>query len=181
MATNSNIRAGRLMIVAALMALLIAPSAARGQLSSRDVQALSGAELIYVATVRKSGAQSKSAPVWFTTSADGNSLLIQTRRTTWKAKRIKRGSPVLVWIGSATGPAFMGKAAISNDAAVQAKILKDYKEKYWQNRVLGIGPSRGEFDSGEVVAIAITPVRDLPNGFTSAPGSPPPALQTPAH
>jgi hypothetical protein len=122
--------------------------------------------------------QSTSAPVWFTIGADDNSLLIQTRPTTWKAKRIKRGSNhVLVWIGKADGPAFIGTAEITSDAAVQNKILKDFREKYWRNRVMGVGPSRAKFDSGEVLAIKITPARDLQDGFTSQPGSPPPPME----
>ena len=87
---------------------------------------------------------------------------------------------MLVWIGSSGGPAFIGKAEITSDAAVQKKILGDFVGKYWQNRVLGIGPSRGKFDSGDRVAIVITPTRDLPGGFASAPGTPPPPLEMPA-
>jgi general stress protein 26 len=167
-------RSVTLMVAAAL---LIMSSNAHAAISTRDQQALAKAELIYVATVRKNGMQSTSAPVWFTTSADNNSVLIQTRPTTWKAKRIKRGSSVLVWIGKANGPAFIGTAEITIDAAVQNKILKDYRQKYWQNRVMGVGPSRAKFDSGEVLAIKMTPVRDLQDGFTSQPGSPPPPMQ----
>jgi hypothetical protein len=43
----------------------------------------------------------------------------------------------------------------------QKKILDDFREKYWQNRLLCIGPSRAEFDNGSRVAIVITPIRDL--------------------
>jgi hypothetical protein len=87
---------------------------------------------------------------------------------------------VMVWIGEQRGPAFIGSAQISREDAVIDKILGDYKQKYWQDRVLGWGPSRSPFESGEVVAIKITPVRDLPDGFTSMPGKPPPPLQVPA-
>jgi len=150
---------------------------ARAAISSRDHEALAKAELVYIATVRKNGAQSTAAPVWFTFGADNDSILIQTEKTTWKAKRISRGSPVLVWIGKADGPAFIGKAEITTDAAIRDKILKDFRAKYWQNRVMGIGPSRAKFDSGERVAIKITPVRDLQDGFTSQPGSAPPPME----
>ena len=34
--------------------------------------------LIYLATIRKDGNQSKAAPVWFTISVDNNAILIQT-------------------------------------------------------------------------------------------------------
>lgn len=158
-------------------AIAIAASSARAEISQRDAQALSRADLIYVATVRKDGNQSKAAPVWFTLSADNNGILIQTGPKTWKAKRIRRGSPVIVWIGTADGPAFVGKAEITSDAAVINKILTDFHDKYWQNRVLKIGPSREGFQSGDRIAIRITPVRDLPTGFASAPGTPAPPLE----
>jgi general stress protein 26 len=146
------------------------------EISPRDQQALAKADLIYIATVRKNGMQSKAAPVWFTTGADHDSLLIQTGNTTWKAKRIRRGSPVLVWIGKADGPAFIGKAEITNDPSLRDKILKDFQQKYWLNRVAGVGPSRARFDTGERVAIKITPVRDLQDGFGSEPGLAPPPM-----
>jgi hypothetical protein len=82
----------------------------------------------------------------------------------------------MVWIGSANGPAFIGKTEITNDAATINKILTDFHNKYLQNRVMGVGPSRARFESGERLAIRITPTRDLPDGFTSAPGTPAPPL-----
>jgi len=164
-------------ILTTTIALVVLSISARAEISPRDQQALSKAELVYVATVRKNGTQSKAAPVWFTTGADNNSILIQTDKTTWKAKRISRGSRVLVWIGKADGPAFIGKAEITSDAVIRDKILKDFHEKYWQNRVMGVGPSRAKFDSGDRIAIKITPVRDLQDGFTSEPGSAPPQME----
>jgi general stress protein 26 len=158
--------------------LALANLSARAEISSRDQQVLSKAELVYVATIRKNGTQSKAAPVWFTTGTDNNSILIQTEKTTWKAKRISRGSPVLVWIGTADGPAFIGTAQITSDAAIQNKVLTDFREKYFQNRVLGIGPSKAGFASGERIAIKIVPVRDLETGFTSNPGGKPPSLES---
>jgi general stress protein 26 len=166
-----------LTIVVTAGVLAIATSNGRAEISRRDAQALSKADLIYIATIRKDGNQSTAAPVWFTTSADNNAILIQTGPGTWKAKRIRRGSAALVWIESADGPAFIGKAEITNDAAVVNKILTDFRNKYWQNRVLGIGPSRSGFDSGERIAIRITPTRDLPDAFTSAPGTPAPPFE----
>jgi hypothetical protein len=74
-------------------------------------------------------------------------------------------------------PAFIGKAEITNDDAVVSRILTDFHSKYWQNRVLGVGPSRAGFDSGERIAIRITPTRDLPDGFTSAPSTKAPPLE----
>ena len=158
-------------------ALLMLPVCTRAEMTSRDAQALSGAKLIYIATVRKDGNQSKAAPVWFTMSADNKAILIQTGPNTWKAKRIKRGSPALIWIGTASGPAFIGTAEITSDAAVVQKILTDMHDKYWENRVMGVGPSAERFKSGERIAIVITPVRDFPDGFSSNPGTPAPTLE----
>ena len=166
------------LLLALMAALLGAPPATYAEMSGRDAQALASAKLIYIATVRKDGNQSTAAPVWFTMSADNKAILIQTGPQTWKAKRIKRGSPVLVWIGTAGGPAFIGKAEITPDAGVQQKILTDMHEKYWENRVMGVGPSAERFKSGERVAIVITSVRDLPDGFSSGPGTPAPTLAT---
>jgi general stress protein 26 len=176
MIIKSRLRIGLVVALVAGM-LAIAASSGRAEISGGDAQALSKADLIYIATVRKDGNQSKAAPVWFTITADNNSVLIQTGPETWKAKRIRRGSPALVWIGSANGPAFIGKAVITSDAATINKILTDFHNKYWENRIMGIGPSRARFASGACIAIRITPARDLPDGFTSAPGTPAPPLE----
>jgi len=178
MMVKSNAQKLLAILLTAIVAMATSNGAARAEISQRDQQALSQASLVFIATVRKNGMQSKAAPVWFTVGADNNSILIQTEHTTWKAKRIRRGSPVLVWIGKPDGPAFIGKAEITNDSALQNKILADFRQKYLQNRLLGMGPSRAEFDNGEQVAIKITPLRDLPEGFTSAPGTPPPPLES---
>jgi hypothetical protein len=182
----------RLVTILAVTAIALAVTnfPASAKISQRDLQALShtgdcsspqtaigNCGVIYVATVRKSQTQSKAAPVWFTLGPDDDSILIQTGKDTWKAKRIGRSShTVLVWIGTADGPAFIGTAEISHDAAIQDKILTDFRNKYWRNRVMGTGPSRKGFDSGERVAIKITPVRDLPAHFASQPGTAPPPL-----
>ena len=177
MKIRSKLRHGRAIAIVIVSAIAIVASSTWAEISKRDAQALGGAQLIYIATVRKDGNQSQAAPVWFTQSADNRQILIQTGPETWKAKRIRRGSPVLVWIGEADGPAFIGTAQITNDKATINKILTDFHEKYWQNRVLKMGPSREGFDSGERIAITITPVRDLPQGFASAPGTKPPPLE----
>jgi hypothetical protein len=152
------------------------------QASHRDADALSQAGVIYVATVRKDGSQSKAAPVWFITPSDGL-ILIQTATTTWKAKRIRRGSPVIVWIGRRGGPAFIGKAEITSDQAVitrdQAvitRIVEDYPKKYLLARFGFHKPNQEMFTEGRIVAIKITPVRDLPDGIVSAPGTQAPEL-----
>jgi len=144
------------------------------QATPRDIEAFSKASLIYIATVRKDGNQSKSTPVWFTTTPD-HVLLIETGPNSWKAKRIRRGSPALIWIGSEDGPAFIGKAEITSDPGVEQRIITDYPEKYLMARMGFAKPTQEKFDKGQIIAIKITPVRDL-EGFTTKPGTPAPSL-----
>jgi hypothetical protein len=148
---------------------------AGAQVSQRDVDALSTAGILYIATVRKDGNQSTAAPVWFTVSPN-HLVLIQTQPTTWKAKRIRRGSPVIVWIGRKHGPAFIGRAEISSDPAVERQIIEDYPKKYLMARFGFHRPNQEMFDKGGILSIVITPVRDLPQSFTSQPGTPAPSI-----
>jgi len=163
------------------LALLVAASAARPRLgnaaaSERDVKALSEASYVYIATVRKDGNQSTAAPVWFITNVQ-NEILIDTSPQSWKAKRIKRGSPVLVWIGSRTGPAFIGKAAFVDDKTVQDLMIEQIPKKYFLARIGLFAPKRAKFESGQIVTIRISPERDLPQGYPSQPGTPAPPLE----
>ncbi|MGO9605061.1 MAG: hypothetical protein ACLQAT_17020 [Candidatus Binataceae bacterium] len=144
--------------------------------SPRDITALAGKSYIYIATVRKDGNQSTAARVWFITTSD-NQILVDTNATSWKARRIRRGSPVIVWIGSSTGPAFIGKAEFVTDPAVQDQMIDQVPRKYFLARIGFFGPTRASFDSGKVVTIRISPQRDLPAGFESQPGTPAPVLE----
>jgi hypothetical protein len=158
-----------------IVALAVSAEIASAATSPRDVGALAKGTYIYVATVRKDGNQSRAVPVWFITTGD-NQVLIETSPTSWKAKRIKRGSPALVWIGERTGPAFIGKAEIVQDKTLQDQVIAEYPKKYLLARIGFARPSRAKIDSGQIVVIRITPTRDLPEGFESAPGTPAPGL-----
>ena len=92
----------------------------------------------------------------------------------WKRKRIQRDSSVIVWIGGRGGLAFIGKAEITSDPAVSNQISKDYPQKYLLARLGFHNPTQKKFRDGRIVAIKIAPVRDLPEGFASAPGTPAP-------
>jgi hypothetical protein len=147
------------------------------QASQRDLDALRRARFVYIATLRKDGTQSKAAPVWFTLAPD-HAVLIQSAPASWSAKRIRRGSPVIVWIGRRNGPAFIGTAQITDDGAVLSRIVEDYPRRYLLARLGFQRPTREKFDRGRIVAIRIAPVRDLPDGFASRPGKPAPSVDT---
>ena len=162
---------------AAILAAVATPATAAT--SPRDTKALAQATYIYISTVRKDGNQSKAVPVWFITTAD-NQLLIETSPTSWKARRIKRGSPAMIWIGARTGPAFVGKAEIVTDTELQNQVIAEYPKKYLLARIGFARPSRAKLDSGQIIVIRISPARDLPAGFASEPGTPAPTLEEPA-
>jgi hypothetical protein len=164
-----------LLMLTVVLEVFLMEGTALCQASQRDLDALSKASVIYIATVRKDGNQSKAAPVWFTFTPDGL-IYIQTRPDRWKAKRVKRGSPMIGWIGSRTGPAFIAKAEITSDPAVVHRITDDFPHRYLMVRLGWHVPKQAMFDKGDVVAIKITPVHDLPEGFASQPGTPAPSL-----
>ena len=90
------------------ISILTAGPAGCAGFSDPELKAFDQATTVDVATVRKDGNQSKPAPVWFTMSADRAQLLIQAHKGSWKDKRIRRGTPVIVWIGGLNGPSFVG-------------------------------------------------------------------------
>jgi phosphatidylglycerophosphate synthase len=89
---------------------------------------------------------------------------------------VRRGSPVIVWIGRRSGPALIGNAEISNDPELTKRIVEDYPRKYLLARLGFHRPRQERFDSGEILAIEITPVRDLPARFDAKPGTRAPSI-----
>ena len=160
--------------ISTMLALVIGATARAGS-SPIDVNAFADASYIYIATIRTDGSQSRAAPVWFVTTPQGQ-ILIDTNTDSWKAKRVRRGSPVIVWMGSRTGPAFVGKAEFETDRSVQDQMIERIPEKYLLARLGLFGPKRANFDSGKITTIRITPERPLPAGFKSEPGAPAPAV-----
>ena len=151
----------------------------QGQASRRVLEALSKASRIYIATVRGDGNQSKPVPVWFTLTPD-YWVLIQTGQSSWIARRVRRGSPVIVWIGNHTGRALLGSAEITNDPKLTQRIVDDYPRKYLLARLGFFRPRQERFAAGQILAIKITQLRELPEGFGSAPGSRAPSINNSA-
>jgi general stress protein 26 len=116
------------------------------------------AKEIYVATKRANGEWSTAAPVWF--MYDGDAVYLTAAPTSYKARRIKRGSPVRIWVGSKEGPSFTGKAEMIEDLAVVERMGTAYKQKYWI-AWLGFFRSRASrVASGKTIAIKVTPLED---------------------
>jgi len=134
------------------------------------LDALLRARLIYLATIRRNNTQSTAAPLWFTTTSDGK-ILIQSGPGSWLTKRVRRGSPVIVWFARKGGRAFIGKAQLTSDPSLIEQILRDYPRKYLMARFGLHRPTRSSFEGGQRIAMKITLLQPLPQGFRPKAGA----------
>jgi PPOX class probable F420-dependent enzyme len=148
-----------LMGIAIVLGMCCVGVAHGAQVFSADVEAaLKTEKEIHVATKRKSGEWSKAAPIWF--MYDGEALYFTASPTSYKTKRIQRGSAVKVWVGSTDGPSFTGKAEIITDSDIVARMGEAYNQKYW---IAWLGVARPRVDrvkSGKTIAVKVTPLAE---------------------
>jgi PPOX class probable F420-dependent enzyme len=139
------------------LALLVFGAAVVSAQFPSDVRAaLESSKNLYVATKRKDGSTSKVSPIWFMT--DGDALYFTTVPTSYKAKRIAQGSPVLVWVGSENGPHFVGKGEVLRDPALADKMAPAYDRKYWISWLGFFRPRADRVRDGKTVVVRVTPV-----------------------
>lgn len=139
----------------AAVAALLWPARLRAALISPEVERLlNTSDLIYVATQRRSGERSKSAPIWFA-FVDGK-IFFTTSPSSWKAKRIARGSPLFINVGRADGPALVGKAEPVTDAALIDRMGEAYSRKYWIAWFGLFRPRSDRVRSGKTKAYLVT-------------------------
>ena len=131
-----------------------------GALSEAVQAQLRTAKEIYLATRRADGQWGKAAPVWFI--YDGQAVYLTTAPTSYKARRIKRGSPVRVWVGSTEGPAFTGKAEIIEDLELVERMGSAYSQKYWLAWLGLFRPRAARVAAGKTLAVKVMPVDDTP-------------------
>jgi PPOX class probable F420-dependent enzyme len=120
--------------------------------------ALKTSKNLYVATKRKDGSESKRSPIWF--MYDGNAVYFTTVPDSFKAKRIAKGSPLLVWVGSERGPHFVGKAEILRDPELAAKMAPVYDQKYWISWAGFFRPRADRVRDGKTVIVKVVPQAD---------------------
>ena len=118
-------------------------------------EALRSAKQIYIATRRNDGSPSKVVPVWF--QFDGDAVLFTTGPNSHKARRIARGSPLLVWIGRPAGPHFAGRAELVRDPALAARMAPAYDAKYWISWLGFFRPRPERVRDGKTVIVRVTP------------------------
>jgi general stress protein 26 len=110
--------------------LLAMSSASRaGEITARTQQLLQSSDYIYVATQRSDGQFGSFAPIWF--MYDQGKIFFTTEPKSHKAKRIAKGSPLAIRVGSEDGPALTGKAEKVTDPALVERMGEAYNKKYW--------------------------------------------------
>ncbi len=144
-----------LVLTVAASLAIIAVSVAAAAFAPDVADALRTSKEIYVATRRHDGSTSKVVPVWF--MFDGDAVYFATSPTSYKAKRIAKGSPLLVWVGSADGPHFVAKAELSRDPELAARMAPVYSQKYWIAWLGLFRPNPDRVRAGKTVLVKVSP------------------------
>ncbi len=139
------------------MTLAVLGVAVAGAQFTADVrEALATAKNLYVATKRADGSTSQVSPIWF--MVDGDAIYFTTVPTSYKAKRIAKGSPVLVWVGSEQGPHFVGTGEVLRDPELAEKMAPVYDQKYWISWLGFFRPRADRVREGKTVIVRVTPL-----------------------
>jgi pyridoxamine 5'-phosphate oxidase-like protein len=144
-----------LVLMLVLGGIFAAAIAGAGGFSADVTAALKSSKEIYVATKRANGTLSKVVPVWF--MFDGDAIYFATLPSSHKAKRIKKGSPLYVWVGNADGPHFIGPAELIKDPAVAERMAPVYAQKYWIAWLGLFKPNPERVRTGKTVIVKVSP------------------------
>jgi PPOX class probable F420-dependent enzyme len=123
--------------------------------SPQVAAALRTATYIHVATRRVDGSASKVVPVWF--MFDGEAVYFTSAPGSHKVRRIRRGSPLLVWVGRSDGPHFSARAEVLTDPALAARMAPVYNQKYWIAWLGFFRPRAERVRDGKTVIVRATP------------------------
>jgi PPOX class probable F420-dependent enzyme len=139
-----------------LTLILLAVGAALASGFQPDVaDALRSSKQIYIATRRADGSQSKVVPVWF--MYDGDAIYFTTAPESHKARRLAKGSPLLIWVGRADGPHLVARAELLRDPALAAKMAPVYDQKYWISWLGFFRPRPERVQAGKTLIVKATP------------------------
>jgi hypothetical protein len=115
-------------------------------------KALADAKYVYLQSERGSGAFGAPAEIWF--FADGDTVYVGTRPTSWRVRRIKAGRRrAHIAIGKVDGPAFDATGEIVHDTALEQRMLDTYAKKYPERWSSYADAFRDGFKSGDRVLV----------------------------
>jgi general stress protein 26 len=139
----------------AVAAVVLGATVAAASFPPDVVRALETSSHLYVATRRADGTPSTVVPVWF--NWDGEAITFTTSPTSHKARRLAKGSPLLVWVGSKDGPHFEARAELVRDPELAARMGEAYRRKYWIAWLGFFCPSAERLRAGKIVIVRIRP------------------------
>jgi hypothetical protein len=145
----------RMLTLMLVLGTVLVAAVVHAGFSPEVTAALQTSKEIYVATKRANGSLSKVVPVWF--MYDGDAIYFATLPTSYKAKRLKKGGSLYVWVGAADGPHFVGPAEILTDPDVAAKMAPVYAQKYWIAWLGLFKPNPERVRSGKTVIVKVRP------------------------
>lgn len=118
-------------------------------------EALGRTKTVYLTTFSASG-NAGTVPIWFF-QHDGR-IYFCSLRDALKVRRIRRSGRAMLNIGRRTGPQLTCTAIIlDHDPALQALLLRTYRQRYWLTWLF-VGPRiRRAFARGEEVIIELIP------------------------
>ena len=132
---------------------LMATSTGAGTFSPATEQLLQSSSYIYVATERKNGDLGSFSPIWFT--YDQGKIFFTTSPGSFKAKRIAKGRPLTIHVGTEDGPTLVGKAEKVTDPAFIDKMGKAYNDKYFLAWVGFFRPRSERVTEGKTMAYVV--------------------------
>lgn len=141
--------------VALLFTAFLVTLAGAAGFTPEVANALRSSKHIYVATKRADGKPSSAVPVWF--MFDGDAIYFTTAPDSHKARRIAKGSPVIVSIGTEDGPHFTGPAELIKDPEVAARMAPVYDQKYWISWMGLFRPRPDRVREGKTVIVKVKP------------------------
>jgi len=144
-------------LVGLLAASVLATVAAASGFAPSVDAALGKAKEMHVATRRRDGTRSTSAPVWF--MYDGGVLYFSTSTVSHKARRLRNGGPVYVAVGAKDGPSFEGYGTPVSDPGLIDKMAAHYRKKYWIAWLGLFVPNNNRVAAGKTLIVKVTPVR----------------------
>ncbi len=98
---------------------------------------------------------SKVVPVWF--MFDGDAIYFATLPSSYKAKRIKKGSPLYVWVGRRRRSALRRPGGALTDPEVAARMAPVYAQKYWIAWLGLFKPNPERVRTGKTVIVKVRP------------------------
>lgn len=141
---------------AVVLALLLMPLAAPGELPKTLQDQLASAKHVYISSTRKDGTLGRPAEIWFLWH-DG-AVYVGTPPAAWRVRRIKAGRPAAkIAVGAAEGPSFMATGSVVKDEKVESLMLESFAKKYAEGWSKHGDSFRNGFKDGGRVLVKYVP------------------------